>query len=298
MNKKYLTAFLSLSLILSPVFVSASQNSQKGNDKKIEVKSSLGINSHGVKQDNENETENNKNSTSTSLNENMPKGFVNANYHAITNWFMRFFGKGTTTTATSGLKISNVDQKSATSTAVVSWNTNQQTTGMVYFSTDSSLLASTTVASVAVDNTFNLNHSVTLSGLTPNTKYFYLIVSKDSSNNTVQTSVRSFQTKSLPTPDSTAPKILFLLDLNTTGTSSQIIWLTNEPSNSKMWTSTSSPVNVSSTPTQVSSLLSVFHNLTVSGLATSTKYFYVVSSTDASGNSVLSTEDSFTTKAN
>lgn len=296
MNKKYLTAFLSLSLILSPIFVSASQNSQKGNDKKIEVKSSLNINSHGAKQDNE--TENNKNSTSTSLNENMPKGFVNANYHAITNWFMRFFGKGTTTTTIIRLKISNVDQKSATSTAVVSWNTNQQTTGIVYFSTDSSLLASTTVASVAVDNTFNLNHSVTLSGLTPNTKYFYLIVSKDSSNNTAQTDVRSFQTKSLPTPDTTAPKILFLLDLNTAGTSSQIIWLTSEPSNGKIWISTSSPVNASSTPTQVSSLLSVFHNLTVFGLATSTKYFYVVSSTDASGNSVLSTEDSFTTKAN
>jgi len=98
------------------------------------------------------------------------------------------------------------------------------------------------------------------------------------------------------TPDTTAPVISEIMATSTTATSTRITWLTNEPADSKLWYSTSSPLVIStSTPMASSSDLVLNHNLMLSGLNASTTYYYLVYSSDDAGNTASSTEKLFTT---
>ncbi|MFA5830873.1 MAG: peptidoglycan-binding protein [Candidatus Paceibacterota bacterium] len=82
----------------------------------------------------------------------------------------------------------------------------------------------------------------------------------------------------------------------TTGSTFVVSWKTNEEANGKVWFGSADPVNTSLTPIfQPNFTLS--HVGTFSGLATSTAYFYVVSSSDKAGNTATSSQYSATTLA-
>ena len=99
-----------------------------------------------------------------------------------------------------------------------------------------------------------------------------------------------------PPGDTTAPVISIMFATSTTHNSAHIIWTTNENSDSKVWYSTSTPVvATSSTPSVSSATLITSHDTTLTGLSTSTTYYYLIQSSDASGNIGTSTEQSFTT---
>src|SRR3989344_146613 len=100
-----------------------------------------------------------------------------------------------------------------------------------------------------------------------------------------------------PTPgDTTAPVISGASATNTTYNSTHIVWITNENANDKVWYSTSTPVvATSSTPSVSSATLITSHDMTLTGLSASTTYYYLIQSSDASGNIGTSTEQSFTT---
>lgn len=100
-----------------------------------------------------------------------------------------------------------------------------------------------------------------------------------------------------PTPDTTAPVISSVGTSSLLGTTTNIVWVTNESSNSKVWFGTSSPVVTSGTANVINSSLVTSHIIPLSGLSTSTTYFYVVGSTDASGNTSTSSQASFVTTA-
>ncbi|MDO8536710.1 MAG: peptidoglycan-binding protein [bacterium] len=97
------------------------------------------------------------------------------------------------------------------------------------------------------------------------------------------------------TPDVVAPVISSVSSASITSTGAHITWLTNESSTSKVWQSTSTPVNVSGTPTVSDVALVTGHDLTLSDLVANTTYYYVVGSADAAGNASLATQGSFTT---
>ena len=98
------------------------------------------------------------------------------------------------------------------------------------------------------------------------------------------------------TPDTTAPVISDVVVTSTTATTTQIKWLTNELSNSKVWYSTSTPVvATTTTPVVSSSDYVTSHSINLTGLTATTTYYYLVSSADKSGNTTTSTEKSFTT---
>ncbi len=84
--------------------------------------------------------------------------------------------------------------------------------------------------------------------------------------------------------------------IGTGATKTQIRWFTNALANSRVWYGTATPV-VTATPTaSVSSSDYVFnHVIKLSGLATSTTYYYIVASTDKSGNATTSAEKLFKT---
>jgi hypothetical protein len=80
----------------------------------------------------------------------------------------------------------------ASTTATVSWTTNENATGKVYYATSSPFVLGT---ALAINNaSLTTNHSFGLAGLTASTTYFYVLESKDAANNTATTSVQSFAT--------------------------------------------------------------------------------------------------------
>lgn len=80
----------------------------------------------------------------------------------------------------------------ATTTATVSWNTNESATGKVYFGTANPLvLASATATSTSALST---GHTFGLTGLTASTTYYFVVESMDAANNTATSSQMWFTT--------------------------------------------------------------------------------------------------------
>ncbi|MDD5318330.1 MAG: fibronectin type III domain-containing protein [Candidatus Pacebacteria bacterium] len=236
----------------------------------------------------------NQNGTTTA-----PKGWLGI----FQRWFGVFLKSGTTSTTTASTTVDlvaplirDVHVVSGTSTASIQWNTNESASGELRYSTSSDVTAS---SSSVIQSSLTLGHTVDLAGLSPDTKYYFVIVATDASGNVKDSNLLSFRTKvSATSGDVTAPRILFSTVFGVKATSAQLIWITNEPSNSQVWLSTSSTVSTSGTSTAGSVDLSYFHDVSLSGLATSTQYFYAFTSTDASGNVSTVGNGSFTTSSN
>lgn len=99
------------------------------------------------------------------------------------------------------------------------------------------------------------------------------------------------------TPDIVAPVISGVNTSALLATTTNVVWTTDEPANSKVSFGTSTPIVTTSVTVVSSSDLVTSHNLSLSDLATSTTYYYVVESADASGNTATSSQYSFTTLA-
>lgn len=96
--------------------------------------------------------------------------------------------------------------------------------------------------------------------------------------------------------DTTAPVISNVAATSTTMNSTHITWTTNEPANSRVYYSTTTPVvATSTTPNVFSASLVSDHDLTLTGLTASTTYYFTVESTDAADNTRTSAGHSFTT---
>lgn len=177
--------------------------------------------------------------------------------------------------------ISSITASAITPTnATVSWNTDQLANSTVYYvatttypGTDRTLYSHSSGIP-----TMSSSHSVTLSGLSPGTQYYYLIESADPSGNTGSsvTSEQTFETSPGPIISGvTTPEI--------NDEDALIVWSTNIAANSIVAFSTNSDmsdqVEVSGTET-----LSTNHSVTVTGLTSGTKYYFYVKSTDADSN--------------
>lgn len=184
--------------------------------------------------------------------------------------------------------ISNISNTAAD----VTWETSLDANSYVVFSTSSEFTATTTVADAG---TFATNHSLTMTGLTANTRYFYYIYSTDQSNYTVYdknivsgvAQYYSFITSN----DSSAPTFSGF-DATVNLTSAAITWLTSEASDSQVEYGTTLAYGSTTT---INDTLTVLHYALLSGLATNTLYYYRVHSTDANGNAGVSSGQTFIT---
>ncbi len=99
-------------------------------------------------------------------------------------------------------------------------------------------------------------------------------------------------------PDTKAPMIVGPFAFRVTDSSARVIYFTSESANGAVYYSTESGVTVAPSTAHVSSSdKSFFHEFELTGLTSATKYYYVVTSTDASGNTNTSAERSFKTDA-
>lgn len=99
------------------------------------------------------------------------------------------------------------------------------------------------------------------------------------------------------TTDTKTPTLLFSTVIGLNASTTRILWLTNESSIGKIWVNASSSISTSTVPTITADTFGYFHIMNIPNLATSTKYYYVISSADASGN-ISYYSDSFTSPSN
>ncbi len=186
--------------------------------------------------------------------------------------------------------ISNINSSVSTNTANISWNTDEGSDSVVWYSTTTPLIVSNNTLSVDSSNIVTA-HNISLSDLSVNTTYYFIISSTDESNNEATSTESSFTTL---TPDTTAP-IISNISLSVSTNTADIIWNTDEPSNSKAWYSTTTPVVLGSSLFIESTNLVASHAVSLLSLNASTTYYFIVGSTDEFNNEATSTESSFTT---
>ena len=88
--------------------------------------------------------------------------------------------------------ISLVSVAPASTTAQVTWTTNEAANSKVYYGTTTPLVLGS--ASTASDGAFLTSHSLNLTGLTASTTHYMVVESKDAANNTATSSETSFNT--------------------------------------------------------------------------------------------------------
>lgn len=186
----------------------------------------------------------------------------------------------------------------ATSTATATVETEDDAKATIYYATDSGFNTSDDGVTELTSDELKTEHELNITGLTPDTTYYYRIELENADGKTSLSDEMSFTTDIVDTVDDTAPAISDL-NIDATDTSATVTWNTDENANSAVYLSTTTPVDMeaSSTISVESADLVAAHELTADELSASTTYYVVVRSTDEAGNETVSSETSFTTQA-
>lgn len=188
--------------------------------------------------------------------------------------------------------VSNIIITTTQTGATIKWTTNESSNSSVYIST-STPVSTTTAAST--DASLVKNHTLSVSGLASSTIYYTVVTSKDAAGNVGASGVVSFTTLA-PAPDTTAPTISGVI-ATVASTTINGWWTTNEPATTRIYYSTTTPVNILSSSFVESNTLVTSHALTVPNLATSTLYYLIFESKDAAGNTQRTDQFSVTTSS-
>ncbi|MEK7176703.1 MAG: fibronectin type III domain-containing protein [Patescibacteria group bacterium] len=191
--------------------------------------------------------------------------------------------------------ISNLLAKPNTIKATITWNTNEKSDSTVFWSNSANVNVNSSSTASTTRSEKVKEHKLVIEGLSASTTYYFVVRSKDGNGNTSTSTESSFTTKPVST-DSSAPVISSVTLLMSTSTAN-IGWHTNENATSRVYYGTSSglDVNASTTSFVENSTLKQNHLITVSGLATSTLYYFAAESRDGSGNRTVTPVFSATT---
>jgi peroxiredoxin len=175
------------------------------------------------------------------------------------------------------LSLQSVSKSTTETGATITWKTDEPSTSQVNYG-KTETYGSTT----PLDTNLSTSHSVTLTGLDPNTTYNFKVISADAAGNEI-TSKGELTT--LATADKTAPTISGVNVSNITESSAIITWITDEPATSQVKYEKTEEV---SSTTPLDKNLTTNHNVTLTKLDSGTTYNFVVISKDASGNETTS----------
>ncbi len=165
-----------------------------------------------------------------------------------------------------------------TTLATINWTTDEVANAQVEYGTTRSY------GSVSsFDKGLAINHSITLSGLSPNTEYHYRIRSSDESGNLTLSSDNIFNTSTLPQSGgqsigsvSTSSVLVSSIEISPIATTSATItWNTDLPSDSQVEYGNSE--NLGSVVT-LDSNLTTTHSITLQNLSPNTNYIFRVKS--------------------
>ncbi|MFA6415059.1 MAG: fibronectin type III domain-containing protein, partial [Candidatus Paceibacterota bacterium] len=184
--------------------------------------------------------------------------------------------------------LSGVAASVGTSTATVAFTTDVPAVGTLFYGTQNPFSFIK-----ALGNPSELtSHAFSLAGLAANTTYFYVVLASNAIGTAVS-NILTFTTSALA--DVTPPVVSNIAATSTATGSATLSWTTNELSTSKVFFGTTTPLNLlaTTTPFVANSSLTTSHSITVPGLATTTTYHFVVSSSDAAGNTATSSDIQF-----
>ena len=196
-------------------------------------------------------------------------------------WINSITGSSDTTAPViSSVAASDITGNSAT----ITWTTDESADSRVDYGLDTSYGSSVT------DATLVTSHSITLTGLDPETIYHYQVTSADGSGNTAFSADFTFTTG---TADTTAPVISDVAASEITDKAATITWTTDESADSRV----DYGLDTSYGSFVTDATLVTSHSITLTGLAAGTTYHYMVTSADGSGNTASSIDFTFTTVA-
>jgi alpha-L-arabinofuranosidase len=171
-----------------------------------------------------------------------------------------------------------------TTSAVITWTTDQATTSQVQYGTSGSYgLAAAPGTSLVTA------HSMTLTGLYPGTTYDFEVISANSAGTSSQSANYTFITQAA---SGNAPTVSYLASWGVTGSGITISWSTD--------LAASTAVGYGTTPALGSmaigdATLTNSHGMTLTGLNPGTTYYFAAESTGANGMTGYSAINSFTT---
>jgi phosphodiesterase/alkaline phosphatase D-like protein len=174
----------------------------------------------------------------------------------------------------------------ASSTATITWTTDEPSDSQVDYGLTSSHGTTTTL-----DPALVTSHSVALAQLAPDTTYHFRVRSKDSSANAATSLDATFTTA--PPPDTIPPTISGIAVGTLTSGTATITWSTSEPATSQVEYGITASYGSS---TSLDTTLLTGHSVVLQALAPNTLYHYRVQSRDAAGNLATSADLTFTTK--
>ncbi|MFC1999477.1 fibronectin type III domain-containing protein, partial [Chloroflexota bacterium] len=185
----------------------------------------------------------------------------------------------------------------SSSTATITWNTDELATSQVAYSTtsqpgpfaDIAALLAAYGSSTTEDPNLVTNHNQLLSPLLPGTTYYYRVISKDGSGYGDWSDEGSFTTEGL---NIVPGSVVATPDPN--GTAVTITWNTNTASDSQVEYGLTTPYD---TATPLDPVMTTSHRMTIIGLVPGTTYHYSVVSRDALGQVAQSADSTFTTAA-
>ena len=177
--------------------------------------------------------------------------------------------------------ISAVEASPGESTAAVTWTTDEPATSQVEYGLTDSYGSQT-----AKDTSLTSNHSMSLTGLTPETLYHYRVKSEDAAGNP------SVSGDCTLTTTGSAPPVISDVSAAPSDASASVTWATNEPATSQVEYGTSTAYG---SQTAKDSTLVLSHNASLTGLSPNTLYHYRVKSEDGIGNQAVSDDYTFTT---
>lgn len=176
------------------------------------------------------------------------------------------------------VSVSNITENGAD----ITWTTDEVADGYVEYGTTPSYGSQTPLVT-----DFSTDHMATLSGLVPDTEYFYQVVSSDGAGNTATSTENNFttetalgepapepeETQSAPTEPTTiqATVISGVEVTNVTADSTTITWITDVPADSQINYGNSSTLG---TLTILDETLKTNHSVTIIGLAENTAYYF------------------------
>lgn len=207
-------------------------------------------------------------------------------------------GAGYAFTTTGGPIITAVSVIEVTDeTATIEWNTDKDSSSLVFYSTNSTLTSATQAGSTSMVGGAGVagvwQHSVTLTGLTEQTKYYFKVRSLDSSDNIGEDTNSGVYYYFNTTLDTSPPILSSIASVLTTFNASVIGWQTNKKATTRVAYGTSTGSYSAGTP--LDALLTTSHYAALQGLTERTTYYYVVASVDANGNAATSTEQTLLT---